>query len=103
MASQNIASALVSVITGVGATAVYANMQKATPVSTNAQLGVGGASALFSTIYMMETYPRISYPKALTYGTALTIGFYGVGAVIGAGLSLLADNNKPAMSRHEDV
>ena len=100
MASQTIASALVSVIIGAGATTVYANMQKATPVSTNTQMGIGGTSTLFSTIYMMETYPRMSYPRALTYGTALTGGFYGVGAAIGAGLSLLADNNK---QRQEDA
>lgn len=100
MAALNIASGLISVVIGTGATTVYANMQKATPVSNNAQLGVGGASTIFTTIHMMETYPHMSYPRALTYGAALTAGFYGVGCAIGAGLSLLADDNKP---RHTDV
>lgn len=84
-----------SVITGVGATAVYAKLQQATPVPTNIQMGVGGASALFSTIYIMERHPhpRMSFPKALTIGSALAGGFYCVGGVIGAGISVLSDED----------
>lgn len=97
MTARGISSTVICGVIGTGATAVYANMQKATPVPTNTQLGIGGTSTFFSAIFMMETYPRMSYPKALTYGSALTCGFYGVGAAIGAGLSLLAE------ARHKDV
>lgn len=100
MAVQTIASASVSVITGVGSTAAYAHMQEYPPIPTYIQVGTAGASALFSTIYIMETRPHLSFPKASAYGTALAGGFYCVGGAIGAGISLLSNNNK---SRHADV
>lgn len=96
---------MVSVITGVGAIAVYAKLQQATPVSTNIQMGVGGASALFSTIYIMDTHPhpRMSFPKALTLGTGVAGCFYCLGGAVGAGISVLSNNNNNNKSRHEDV
>jgi hypothetical protein len=101
MASLFIAKIMNAAISGVGATAVYAKLQQAPPVSTNVQISVGGTSALISTIALIENTPRMPFSRALTLSTFLSGTFYCIGGAIGAGLS--AHTNSDKSPRHEDV